>query len=114
MRKNVVLGSKATATFTSQSGKQERLTMRGNWFDTQADIIDEAQNSKFFFFEGLALKHPFSMKLTQDRPCCRSYRPQVAQRKGYILRTADVCCDCGAGGGYGTYCSAMYLFGREE
>lgn len=36
-------GSKATATFTSQSGKQEVLTMRGNWFDTTADITDEAQ-----------------------------------------------------------------------
>jgi hypothetical protein len=37
-----VFGSKATATFTSVSGKQEVLTMRGNFFDTQADIIDEA------------------------------------------------------------------------
>lgn len=43
----VVLGSKATATFTSQSGKQEVLTMRGNWLDTSADIIDEAQGSTF-------------------------------------------------------------------
>jgi hypothetical protein len=40
------MGSKATATFTSQSGKQEGLTMRGNWFDTTADITDEAQGSK--------------------------------------------------------------------
>ncbi|KAH7082328.1 tubby C-terminal-like domain-containing protein [Paraphoma chrysanthemicola] len=38
-----LLGSKAKATFTSQSGKQEVLTMKGNWFDTTADIIDEAQ-----------------------------------------------------------------------
>ncbi|KAH9873355.1 hypothetical protein J1614_005753 [Plenodomus biglobosus] len=38
-----LLGSKATATFTSQNGRQETLTMRGNWFDTTADIIDEAQ-----------------------------------------------------------------------
>ncbi|RYN58450.1 hypothetical protein AA0118_g7204 [Alternaria tenuissima] len=38
-----LLGSKATATFTSSNGKQEVLTMRGNFFDTQADILDEAQ-----------------------------------------------------------------------
>jgi hypothetical protein len=37
-----VIGSKATATFTSQGGKQEILTMKGNWLDTSADIIDEA------------------------------------------------------------------------
>lgn len=24
--------------------------MRGNWFDTQADIVDEAQGSKFPFY----------------------------------------------------------------
>lgn len=41
-----MLGSKAKATFTSQSGKQEVLTMKGNWFDTTADIIDEAQGGK--------------------------------------------------------------------
>ncbi|KAG9190793.1 hypothetical protein G6011_08881 [Alternaria panax] len=38
-----LLGSKATATFTSSNGKQEMLTMRGNFFDTRADILDEAQ-----------------------------------------------------------------------
>ena len=38
-----VLGSKATATFTSHNGKEEILTMKGNWFDTSADIVDEAQ-----------------------------------------------------------------------
>ncbi|KAL6704126.1 hypothetical protein ACN47E_008789 [Coniothyrium glycines] len=38
-----LLGSKASATFTSQSGKAETLVMRGNWFDTTADIVDEAQ-----------------------------------------------------------------------
>lgn len=37
-----LVGSKATATFTSQGGKQEILTMRGNWMDTSADIVDEA------------------------------------------------------------------------
>jgi hypothetical protein len=40
---DIVLGSKATATFTSQHGKQEVLTMKGNFFDSQADILDEAQ-----------------------------------------------------------------------
>jgi hypothetical protein len=41
-----VIGSKATATFTStQTGKAESLTMKGNWTDSSADIIDEAQNS---------------------------------------------------------------------
>ncbi|KAJ4361695.1 hypothetical protein N0V95_001679 [Ascochyta clinopodiicola] len=40
-----LIGSKATATFTSQSGKQEVLTMRGNWRDTTADITDEAQGN---------------------------------------------------------------------
>ncbi|KAF1936497.1 hypothetical protein EJ02DRAFT_459492 [Clathrospora elynae] len=38
-----LIGSKATSTFTSQNGTQEVLTMRGNFFDTSADIIDEAQ-----------------------------------------------------------------------
>jgi len=38
-----LIGSKATATFTSQNGSQETLTMRGNWLDTTADIVDEAQ-----------------------------------------------------------------------
>ncbi|RAR08826.1 DUF567-domain-containing protein [Stemphylium lycopersici] len=31
--------------FTSANGKQESLVMRGDFFDTQADIIDEAQNN---------------------------------------------------------------------
>ncbi|KAF2743626.1 DUF567-domain-containing protein [Sporormia fimetaria CBS 119925] len=39
-----LLGSKAVATFTtSTTGKQEQLVMKGKWFDTTADIIDEAQ-----------------------------------------------------------------------
>lgn len=44
----LVIGSKATATFTSQSGKQEVLTMRGNWMDTSADIVDEAMGGASF------------------------------------------------------------------
>jgi hypothetical protein len=47
MRCGVVMGSKATATFTSQAGKQESLTMRGNWFDTTADIVDEAMGGMY-------------------------------------------------------------------
>jgi hypothetical protein len=43
---NLVVGSKATATFTSQGGKQEILTMHGNWMDTSADIVDEAMGGK--------------------------------------------------------------------
>ncbi|KAF2824878.1 DUF567-domain-containing protein [Ophiobolus disseminans] len=39
-----LVGSKATATFTSTSGKQETLSMKGNFLDTSADIIDETQN----------------------------------------------------------------------
>jgi uncharacterized protein YxjI len=38
-----VLGSKATATFTSSNGKAEELLMKGNFFDTSADITDTAQ-----------------------------------------------------------------------
>ena len=41
--KPIVFGSKATATITDPvSRKQEVLTMRGDFFDTQADIIDDA------------------------------------------------------------------------
>ncbi|KAF2022347.1 hypothetical protein BU24DRAFT_488573 [Aaosphaeria arxii CBS 175.79] len=36
-------GSKAHGTFTSKNGKQEKLTMTGNFFDTYADITDESQ-----------------------------------------------------------------------
>ncbi|KAF2685031.1 hypothetical protein K458DRAFT_442255 [Lentithecium fluviatile CBS 122367] len=39
------LGSKATATFTSQNGKQESLQMKGNFFDTSAEIKDKTQGS---------------------------------------------------------------------
>lgn len=37
--RDIVMGSKATATFTSQAGDQE-LQMKGNFFDTSADITD--------------------------------------------------------------------------
>ncbi|KAM7196208.1 Tubby C-terminal-like domain containing protein [Rhypophila sp. PSN 637] len=37
-----LLGSKATATFTTpRTGQQEVLKMKGNWFDSAADIVDE-------------------------------------------------------------------------
>ncbi|KAH7119868.1 tubby C-terminal-like domain-containing protein [Dendryphion nanum] len=39
------LGSKAYATFTSSNGKAEKLLMSGNWFDTRAEIVDEAQGN---------------------------------------------------------------------
>ncbi|KAF2875603.1 tubby C-terminal-like domain-containing protein [Massariosphaeria phaeospora] len=41
--KFALFGSKAVATFTSSNGKQEELLMKGNFFDTTADITDEAQ-----------------------------------------------------------------------
>ncbi|PHH61475.1 hypothetical protein CDD81_322 [Ophiocordyceps australis] len=34
-----LLGSKATAEFTSRNGETETLTMSGNWIDTSADIV---------------------------------------------------------------------------
>lgn len=42
---SLVVGSKATATFTSAAGgKEETLTMKGNWRDSTADILDETRN----------------------------------------------------------------------
>ncbi|KAF2271235.1 uncharacterized protein EI97DRAFT_438021 [Westerdykella ornata] len=41
--KFALLGSKAIATFVSSNGKQEELLMKGNFFDTQADIVDTTQ-----------------------------------------------------------------------
>lgn len=36
-----LLGSKATATFTNaMTGAQEQLQMKGNWFDSAANIVD--------------------------------------------------------------------------
>ncbi|KAL2169552.1 hypothetical protein VTG60DRAFT_5945 [Thermothelomyces hinnuleus] len=37
-----LLGSEANATFTTAAGVPATLTMRGNWFDTSADIVDAA------------------------------------------------------------------------
>lgn len=40
-----LLGSKAKATFTNVSNHaQESLMMKGNWFDSAADIVDEKTN----------------------------------------------------------------------
>jgi uncharacterized protein YxjI len=36
-----VIGSKATASFTSKGGQEETLVMKGNWRDKTADIVDE-------------------------------------------------------------------------
>lgn len=58
-----MIGSKATATFTStQTGKAESLTMKGNWTDSSADIIDEAQNSTSHSF--VPLLHSLQLSLT--------------------------------------------------
>ncbi|KAH6885302.1 tubby C-terminal-like domain-containing protein [Thelonectria olida] len=40
-----LLGSKATATFTSSNGQAESLTMTGNWVDYSAEIHDTASNA---------------------------------------------------------------------
>lgn len=37
----VVIGSKATASFTDNNGKAVTLKMKGGWFDHTADIVDE-------------------------------------------------------------------------
>lgn len=43
---SLVVGSKATATFTSAAGgKEESLSMKGNWRDSTADIVDETRNA---------------------------------------------------------------------
>ena len=43
MLPSVVIGSKATITFTSlRTGKYETFVMRGNWRSSKADIVDEA------------------------------------------------------------------------
>jgi len=36
-----LFGSKATATFTSSTGKAEVLKIKGDWFDHNADIVEE-------------------------------------------------------------------------
>ncbi|KAL1845846.1 hypothetical protein Plec18167_009250 [Paecilomyces lecythidis] len=36
-----LLGSKATAVFTSSTGKAEAFKIKGGWFDHSADIVDE-------------------------------------------------------------------------
>ncbi|KAF4119514.1 Pfam:DUF567 [Geosmithia morbida] len=36
-----LMGSKATIEFQSSDGRTVRLIMKGNWFDTSADIVDE-------------------------------------------------------------------------
>lgn len=37
-----LMGSKATVIFKNFDGKEVRLTMKGGWFDTAADIVDES------------------------------------------------------------------------
>lgn len=38
-----MFGSTAVGTFTSYTGKQEQLVMKGKWLDTIAEITDETQ-----------------------------------------------------------------------
>ncbi|CAJ0548851.1 Ff.00g024640.m01.CDS01 [Fusarium sp. VM40] len=40
-----LIGSKATATFTSSNGTAEVLEMKGSWFDFAADIFDKSTNT---------------------------------------------------------------------
>ncbi|KAF4970757.1 hypothetical protein FSARC_2270 [Fusarium sarcochroum] len=40
-----LMGSKATATFTSSDGTAEVLEMKGGWFDYAADIFDKSTNT---------------------------------------------------------------------
>ncbi|KAG5663261.1 hypothetical protein KAF25_001197 [Fusarium avenaceum] len=40
-----LIGSKATATFTSNNGTAEVLEMKGSWFDFAADIFDKSTNT---------------------------------------------------------------------
>ncbi|KAH6633671.1 tubby C-terminal-like domain-containing protein [Boeremia exigua] len=40
-----LVGSKATARFTSLAGRQEVLGMKGNWLDSAADIVDESSGA---------------------------------------------------------------------
>lgn len=41
----LVVGSKATATFTSAGGREETLTVKGNWRDSTADIVDASRGA---------------------------------------------------------------------
>ncbi|KAF4980961.1 hypothetical protein FZEAL_3142 [Fusarium zealandicum] len=40
-----LMGSKATATFTSAGGQVESLEMKGNWIDYSAEILDKSTNT---------------------------------------------------------------------
>lgn len=37
---NTVIGSKATASFTTKDEKSESFKIKGDWFDSNADIVD--------------------------------------------------------------------------
>jgi hypothetical protein len=63
--RGAVMGSKATATFASSNGKQEVLTMRGNFFDTQADILDEAQGG--MYLPPYLFSSPFEQQYSSKR-----------------------------------------------
>lgn len=39
---SVVMGSKATGTLQAADGQEHVFEMKGNWFDTAADIVDKS------------------------------------------------------------------------
>ena len=39
------MGSKATVLFKNFDGKELKLTMKGDWFDTAADIVEESSGA---------------------------------------------------------------------
>lgn len=41
-----VIGSSATATFTTADEKTETFKIRGNWLDKNAEVIDEKHHSQ--------------------------------------------------------------------
>ena len=68
------IGAKATVTFTStQTGKHESLTMKSNWANSKADIIDEARGDVLNPSSNLVVAHidreirPFSVKLNKQQ-----------------------------------------------
>jgi hypothetical protein len=61
--------------------------MRGNWFDTTADIVNEAQGGTSHL-----LAPPFFFsKLTPSRRCSRRpHRPQDPQRQRHLFRPTNI------------------------
>ena len=98
--------------------------MRGDWFDTTADITNEAQDGTSWY-SSLDLSHPpvnpqstseLQIKAYADsrRRTSSSHRPQTALRQRRILRPTNLRCNNRARRGHGTGSSTVYLPGREE